>query len=316
MKCEGSYQSSSKLRHPTLPTCNTLRQAQGNAFTGQYSYVSDDATDLGSSGFGLMFYNARWYDPSLGRMAQADTIVPGGVQGLDRYAYVNNSPLNYVDPSGHMPTCGEEKTGYACKIRLSKWFNQVVTHTVYLGGFYAEIESEEYSEDGGNPHKITNKYQRAMVLLDLFLSMLPPEMHSPNVKIFLSYDQYEDGRIDNVNLKIINESGATVYVPAVKITITRPMVEYGFACVTCTPTNYPQPVCEECGEYYPNSLNNFVVKPGETQTILLCSNCWANSGGIVSFLPLPNGSILTMAIHFYIPNNAMENFARFARVPF
>ncbi|MEW6713093.1 MAG: transposase [Candidatus Riflebacteria bacterium] len=27
-----------------------------------------------------MFYNARWYNPSLGRMAQADSIVPGGVQ--------------------------------------------------------------------------------------------------------------------------------------------------------------------------------------------------------------------------------------------
>jgi hypothetical protein len=49
-----------------------------------------------------MFYNARWYDPALGRMAQADTIVPGGVQGLDRYAYVNNSPVMYTDPSGHL----------------------------------------------------------------------------------------------------------------------------------------------------------------------------------------------------------------------
>jgi len=49
-----------------------------------------------------MFYNARWYDSSLGRFAQADSIVPGGVQGWDRYAYVNNSPINYTDPSGHM----------------------------------------------------------------------------------------------------------------------------------------------------------------------------------------------------------------------
>jgi hypothetical protein len=48
-----------------------------------------------------MFYNARWYDSSLSRFAQADTIVPSGVQGLDRYAYVNNSPINYTDPSGH-----------------------------------------------------------------------------------------------------------------------------------------------------------------------------------------------------------------------
>ena len=54
-----------------------------------------------------MFYNARWYDPSLGRFAQADSIVLGGVQGLDRYAYVNNSPMNYVDPSGHTPACDD-----------------------------------------------------------------------------------------------------------------------------------------------------------------------------------------------------------------
>jgi hypothetical protein len=29
--------------------------------------------------------------------------VPAGAQGLDRYAYVNNSPVNFIDPSGHEP---------------------------------------------------------------------------------------------------------------------------------------------------------------------------------------------------------------------
>lgn len=81
-----------------------VRQATGTSptnytYTGQYSYTAD---------FGLMYYNARWYDPALGRFAQADSIVPGGVQGLDRYAYVNNSPLNYVDPSGHF-TCSNNR---------------------------------------------------------------------------------------------------------------------------------------------------------------------------------------------------------------
>jgi len=53
--------------------------------------------------FGLYFYNARWYDPALGRFIQADTIVPGAgnPQAWDRYAYVNNNPLYYTDPSGH-----------------------------------------------------------------------------------------------------------------------------------------------------------------------------------------------------------------------
>jgi hypothetical protein len=53
-------------------------------------------------------------------MAQADTIVPGGVQGLDRYAYVNNSPLNYVDPTGHVACDEIETTGYACRIKMSR----------------------------------------------------------------------------------------------------------------------------------------------------------------------------------------------------
>jgi RHS repeat-associated protein len=63
-------------------------------YTGQYSYTAD---------FGLHFYNARWYDISLSRFAQADTIVPRGIQGYDRYAYTNNNPLRYTDPSGHFP---------------------------------------------------------------------------------------------------------------------------------------------------------------------------------------------------------------------
>jgi len=54
-----------------------------------------------------MFYNARWYDPVLGRFAQADTIFPPGVQGLDRYAYVGNNPVRYSDPSRHTSCEGD-----------------------------------------------------------------------------------------------------------------------------------------------------------------------------------------------------------------
>jgi RHS repeat-associated protein len=71
-----------------------------HTFTGQYSYMDDPSTQ-GVDGFGLMFYNARFYDPQVGRFSQADSVVPGGVQGLDRYAYVGNNPVNAIDPSGH-----------------------------------------------------------------------------------------------------------------------------------------------------------------------------------------------------------------------
>jgi RHS repeat-associated protein len=55
------------------------------------------------AGFGLYDYNARYYDPTLGRFVSADSIVPGAgkPQALNRYSYVFNNPLKYVDPSGH-----------------------------------------------------------------------------------------------------------------------------------------------------------------------------------------------------------------------
>ena len=57
------------------------------------------------SGIGLYYYGARWYDPAVGRFVQADTLTPGGVQGLDRYAYSSGNPVKYTDPTGHY---GEE----------------------------------------------------------------------------------------------------------------------------------------------------------------------------------------------------------------
>jgi RHS repeat-associated protein len=75
-------------------------------FTGQFSYMDDPTTSGVTEGFGLLFYNARWYDPVTGRFAQADSILADPVQGWDRFAYVNNNPLAYTDPSGHQP-CGD-----------------------------------------------------------------------------------------------------------------------------------------------------------------------------------------------------------------
>jgi RHS repeat-associated protein len=78
-------------------------------YTGQYSYTAD---------FGLMFYNARWYDPYLNHMTQPDSIVPDphNSQDYDRYSYVRNNPLRYTDPSGHL--CVDENTWGYCGDKL------------------------------------------------------------------------------------------------------------------------------------------------------------------------------------------------------
>jgi RHS repeat-associated protein len=52
----------------------------------------------------LTLMGARWYDSSLGRWTQPDTIVPLSIQGVhawDRYQYVSSNPLRFIDPSGY-----------------------------------------------------------------------------------------------------------------------------------------------------------------------------------------------------------------------
>jgi RHS repeat-associated protein len=52
---------------------------------------------------GYYFYNARHYDPEIGRFVTPDTVIDGelSTQGWNRFAYVHNNPIRYKDPTGH-----------------------------------------------------------------------------------------------------------------------------------------------------------------------------------------------------------------------
>jgi RHS repeat-associated protein len=56
---------------------------------------------------GLIFFNSRFYDPSLNHFISADTIVPnpGAAVSYNRYAYVSWNPINRTDPTGHYEDC-------------------------------------------------------------------------------------------------------------------------------------------------------------------------------------------------------------------
>ncbi len=62
-------------------------------FTGQY----EDAVS------GLDYYNARYYDPAVGRFVSADS-VQGNAQGVDPYTYVGGNPVTRTDPTGEDST--------------------------------------------------------------------------------------------------------------------------------------------------------------------------------------------------------------------
>jgi len=52
---------------------------------------------------GLYNYNARLYDPAVANFISPDSIVPDwqDSQLLNRYSYVRNNPLKFIDPTGH-----------------------------------------------------------------------------------------------------------------------------------------------------------------------------------------------------------------------
>lgn len=49
---------------------------------------------------GLYYYRARYYDPEIGRFLSEDPL--GFKAGINFYAYVNNNPINYSDPTGQL----------------------------------------------------------------------------------------------------------------------------------------------------------------------------------------------------------------------
>jgi hypothetical protein len=51
-----------------------------------------------------MDYRARFYSPLLNRFIQPDTLVPSpsNPQAWNRFSYVYNNPIRYVDPSGNI----------------------------------------------------------------------------------------------------------------------------------------------------------------------------------------------------------------------
>jgi RHS repeat-associated protein len=65
-------------------------------------------------------YNARIYDPQIGRFMSADTEIPDthNTQSYNRYTYVENGPLSYEDPTGNV---GFRLTGPTMGVTVETW---------------------------------------------------------------------------------------------------------------------------------------------------------------------------------------------------
>ena len=120
---------------------------------------------------------ARYYDPVIGRFYSNDPIGFRDVHSFNRYAYANNNPYSYIDPTGMAPESFEEWVNLGIGVgkvlesgvqTIGGTFavgvgavdvlagSKVVRVALIAGGSYAVADAKYTFEDGTN--KITDAW--------------------------------------------------------------------------------------------------------------------------------------------------------------
>ena len=106
----------------------------GPGYTG---HVNDPDT-------GLVYMQARYYDPSVGRFVSTDPVEPsaGNPFNFNRFAYANNSPIDNMDPDGRMVWDESHPMNQDCYSRADCRF--------------ALSAGTSHGNSGGSPTHVTN----------------------------------------------------------------------------------------------------------------------------------------------------------------
>lgn len=94
--------SNSNARYDPFGTFTTATPGS-NPSIYNHGFTSHRHNNTGTNDIDLIYMNARYYMPEIGRFISPDTIVPepSNPQSYNRYVYTHNNPVNNTDPSGH-----------------------------------------------------------------------------------------------------------------------------------------------------------------------------------------------------------------------
>ena len=121
----GALVSGSLARYEPYGGYRTKPASTINPDISDRGFTSHRQNNTGGYDMGLIYMNARYYLPEVGRFISADTIVPepSNPQSFNRYAYVRNNPVNFTDPTGHAESSGCEYEG--CLSDPDTWGGQL-----------------------------------------------------------------------------------------------------------------------------------------------------------------------------------------------
>ena len=96
----------SNFNQPTLPT--TITASTKKVRLGFTGHEQDDE-------LGMINMRGRMFDARLGRFLTPDPVVGSG-RGHNRYSYVRNNPLRFIDPTGLVPSCAGASDDVECEV--------------------------------------------------------------------------------------------------------------------------------------------------------------------------------------------------------
>ena len=132
----------------------------GDAFFNEVTFTGSIA-----DASGLLYMNARYYNPATARFLSQDTYTGSASDPWTQhlYAYCNNNPVNMVDPTGHVPVGSmrknmvcinyggsgekETKSSYIIYSQYGSWIGQLlfgesVGKFARQANYYASMEEE------------------------------------------------------------------------------------------------------------------------------------------------------------------------------
>lgn len=118
----GTLVANSLARYDPYGNYRTEPGTNANPDISDRGFTSHRMNNTGAYDLGLIYMNARYYLPEVGRFISADSIVPEpkDPQTYNRYTYALNSPTNFTDPSGHC-TSNYEIGSQDMETCLSAW---------------------------------------------------------------------------------------------------------------------------------------------------------------------------------------------------
>jgi RHS repeat-associated protein len=138
-----SYDPWGERRNPdTWSGKPTTTDTGGTDGTASRGFTGHEMLD----GLGLAHMNGRIYDPLIGKMLSADPFVqyPGNLQSYNRYSYVLNNPLIFIDPSGFTSHRELGHVKFPGEVKITFYTNNLTTISVFRPlGIFERLTSQK-----------------------------------------------------------------------------------------------------------------------------------------------------------------------------